>query len=113
MIFRAIQELCTGCDMCMLTCSLAKTGTVNPGLARIKIDHSGEHGSCFPIICRHCRVPLCQEACPVSGAMYSDDKTGAVLIDETKCIGCLACVDACPFGAIQVGPGKEVAVGSG
>jgi len=37
-----------------------------------------------------------------------DEKTGAVIIDEKKCIGCLVCVQACPFGAILVGPGGEV-----
>lgn len=107
-IFRAISELCTGCDMCMLVCSLSKTSMVNPSQARIKIIRSRKDGSSMPIICRHCKVPPCRDACPVNGAMYLNERTGAVVIDETKCIGCLACVDACPFGAIQIGPAGEV-----
>jgi len=34
----------------------------------------------------------------------SDELTGAVVIDEQKCIGCKACVTACPFGAILLTP---------
>ena len=29
-------------------------------------------------------------------------------LNEEKCIGCLACVDACPFGAIQINPDGDV-----
>lgn len=107
-VFRAIPELCTGCRICELMCSLKKTGTVNPYRARIKVHSSGENGACTLIICRHCKVPLCQKACPVPEAMYQDVRTGAVIIDEKHCIGCLACVDACPFEAIQIGPDGDV-----
>lgn len=107
-IFRAIPDLCTGCWECQLVCSLVKTGTVNPSLARITVTRSYKDGSCNPIICRHCTVPLCQQACPVPEAMYTDENTGAVVINDDKCIGCLACMEACPFDAIRVGPHKEV-----
>lgn len=107
-VFRAIPDLCTGCRACELACSLNKTGRVNALYARIRVCHPSEESNYTPIICRHCRVPLCLEACPVAEAMYRDDPTNAVVIDEGKCIGCLACVDACPFDAIQVGPEGEV-----
>lgn len=107
-IFRAIQELCTGCRMCELMCSLENTGTINPCRARIRVQHSTKNGACKPIICRHCKSPLCQEACPVPEAMYREDRTNAVVTNEAKCIGCYACVDACPFEAIQVGPEGEI-----
>jgi Fe-S-cluster-containing hydrogenase component 2 len=42
-------------------------------------------------------------ACPVN-AIYVDDATGAKLIDHKKCIGCQACVIACPFGGVQLDP---------
>ena len=67
-----------------------------------------EHGYSHPIICRHCKNPPCLSACPVVGAMVEDEKTGVVVIDELKCIGCLNCVEACPFGAIFVGPNREI-----
>ncbi len=107
-VFRAIPELCTGCWQCQLVCSLTKTGTINPSRARIRVSRSEKDGSCAPIVCRHCKAPLCQLACPAPEAMYLDEDTGAVVINDAKCIGCLACMEACPFDAIWIGPDKEV-----
>lgn len=101
-----IKRLCTGCQECELVCSLSKTGIFNPKLARLKVIHS-ETGVTHPVVCRHCLKPLCREACPVE-ALSKNPETGAVVLDEKKCIGCRACVEACPFGAIQVGPEGEI-----
>lgn len=101
-----IKRLCVGCQECELVCSLTKTGIFNPKLARLKVKFS-ENGITYPIICRHCLKPLCREACPVE-ALSTNLETGAVVLDEAKCIGCRACVEACPFGAIQVGPAGEI-----
>lgn len=65
--FKANPELCVGCRLRELMCSLVKAGCFNPHLARIK-----------------------------------------VVLNEAECIGCLACVEACPFGAIRVGPNQEI-----
>ena len=97
-VFRAIEELCSGCRMCEIMCSLSKTGTVNRYRARIRVVAS-EEGIHSPIICQHCENPPCQEACPVPGAMYIDSSTGAVVVDDSECTGCLACVEACPAKA--------------
>ncbi len=35
---------------------------------------------------------------------------GVVVIDEQKCIGCKQCVQACPFGAIQMHPVTKKAI---
>ena len=107
-VLHAIRELCTGCLMCEQMCSVSKTGTFNPYLARIRINRNRGDYAWVPIICRHCRVPKCQEACPVPEAMTRDDESGVVVINDAACIGCLACVEACPFGAIQVGPNNEI-----
>ena len=83
-ILRAVNELCTGCDMCVIACSLAKTGIINPYLARIKISRT-EDGVSTPVICRHCKNAPCMAVCPIPGAMYVDTETNAVVIDESKC----------------------------
>lgn len=46
-------------------------------------------------LCMHCNQPTCVSACLV-GAFTKMD-TGAVLYDESKCIGCRYCMQACPF----------------
>lgn len=45
--------------------------------------------------CHHCATPLCLEACPRGAIHRTQD--GVVLVDEDKCDGCAACVDACPW----------------
>ncbi len=107
-VLTVYKDFCTGCATCEIVCSLKHTGKANPALARLKLAHSSKSHAVFPIICRQCRNAPCKAVCPVPEAMQLDAKTGAVVIDEAACIRCLACVDACPFAAIQVGPDKEV-----
>jgi formate dehydrogenase iron-sulfur subunit len=46
--------------------------------------------------CMHCNDAACISACIV-GALTKDPKTGAVIYDPWKCIGCRYCMAACPF----------------
>lgn len=46
--------------------------------------------------CRHCLEPACVSACLV-GALRKMD-TGAVIYDESRCMGCRYCMMACPYG---------------
>lgn len=107
-VLRAISDICTGCRTCEILCSLNKTGRVNPLYARIRVRQPSEDSPWIHNICHHCGIPRCKEACPVPGAMYPDEQTGTMVIDENKCIRCRACMEACPFEAIQIGPKGEV-----
>jgi tetrathionate reductase subunit B len=49
-----------------------------------------------PKLCNHCKNTPCIQVCP-TGASYQTEQ-GFVLIDESRCIGCSYCVQACPFG---------------
>jgi Fe-S-cluster-containing hydrogenase component 2 len=90
-------ENCAGCRTCMAVCSLYHEGAVQPELARIQVvapvlkifDAQG-------VTCKQCQGPECLEACPVPGALYIDEKTGARVIDAEKCTGCKVCIEACP-----------------
>ncbi|MBD3289867.1 4Fe-4S dicluster domain-containing protein [candidate division KSB1 bacterium] len=46
--------------------------------------------------CMHCNDAACVSACIV-GAFTKDERTGAVIYDAWKCIGCRYCMAACPF----------------
>lgn len=48
--------------------------------------------------CGHCDNPVCVEACD-HGAIFKEDKYGAVLVDSEKCQGDRKCFQACPYGA--------------
>lgn len=45
--------------------------------------------------CNHCLEPACASACFVRA--FKKVKTGAVIYDETLCVGCRYCMVACPF----------------
>lgn len=46
--------------------------------------------------CMHCIDPACANICP-AGALYVDEATGLVSVNEENCIGCQYCSSVCPF----------------
>ena len=50
----------------------------------------------FFIQCQQCENPPCVAACPTGASFKTKD--GVVLVDRDKCIGCRACMIACPYG---------------
>jgi Fe-S-cluster-containing dehydrogenase component len=47
------------------------------------------------IQCNHCLEPACASACFVKA--FTKTETGAVIYDESVCVGCRYCMIACPF----------------
>jgi Fe-S-cluster-containing dehydrogenase component len=47
------------------------------------------------------------KACPVEGAIFRDQRSGTVLIDQIKCTRCKECIDACPFDAMWFNENKN------
>jgi Fe-S-cluster-containing dehydrogenase component len=52
--------------------------------------------------CFHCENVPCVSVCP-TGATYRS-KDGVVLVDAARCIGCKACVTACPYSMRYIHP---------
>jgi len=100
-IFMINPEKCTGCHLCELACSFNKHKVFNRELSNIRIETKEDIALHVPVKCMQCEDSPCINAC-VTGALYKDEETGAVLLDKNKCIGCKAGVIACPFGAISL-----------
>ena len=57
--------------------------------------------------CNHCEKAPCVTICPVT-AMYHR-KDGIVDFSSERCIGCKACMQACPYDAIYIDPDQGTA----
>ncbi len=95
---------CMGCHACEVACKQEHGLGVGPRLVRV-IEKTPDF---IPIYCHHCTNAPCKEACPVEAITRNDQ--GIVLIDNELCIGCMACVEACPFGAMQFDDDHDLAV---
>jgi Fe-S-cluster-containing hydrogenase component 2 len=100
-VFVVNPKKCVECGLCELACSYSKEHKFTPRRARIRIM------SKTIMVCRHCKKPPCIDACKF-GAITKNELTGIVMIDEQKCVGCKACIPACPFGGILITPEASV-----
>jgi anaerobic carbon-monoxide dehydrogenase iron sulfur subunit len=94
-------DACTGCQLCQAACSLHVFGGYNPGKSMLKIRRMWENLVHVPVVCEQCADPICQRVCPVQ-AIARDEQTGAVVIDQEKCISCGLCSQYCPLEMIHV-----------
>lgn len=98
---------CSGCRGCELACSAAHVGEFNPARSRIRVDVDALAGRSSINVCRSCGKPRCVAACTY-GACARDKALGVIEIDCAACVGCYACVEACPFGADFVDPAEHL-----
>lgn len=93
---------CTGCDACRLACSIENELGPDRSWRRVETFNPRRYPSAplfhLSLACNHCDEPACMYACPAL-AYSRDAATGAVLLDESKCIGCRYCAWACPYDA--------------
>ncbi len=95
-------NLCTGCMSCEVACKQENDVPLGVYWNCVQRFMQGDAYPDFkqfwlPTMCQQCQEAPCVEVCPV-GASYRDGDDNTVLIDEDKCIGCHACISACPYG---------------
>src|ERR1700750_849909 len=100
------QDKCIGCHACTTACK--SENEVPLGVTRTFVK-SAEVGT-FPQVrrafqvtrCNQCTDAPCVTACPTQAMSRRPD--GIVDFDKTICIGCKACIAACPYDAIFINP---------
>jgi carbon-monoxide dehydrogenase iron sulfur subunit len=90
-------NLCTGCRTCELACAFAHSIAGKPGRSRIYPLPAGSPDAYTPVVCFQCDDPACVKSCLVD-ALALNEETGAIELDQEKCVRCGACTAACPFG---------------
>jgi formate dehydrogenase iron-sulfur subunit len=91
---------CIGCGECTRACAEAnglpqEEGTELSSTRYTVVKPYKDDTVFVRRLCMHCNEPTCVSVCPV-GAFTKMD-TGAVLYEESKCMGCRYCMQACPF----------------
>jgi Fe-S-cluster-containing dehydrogenase component/DMSO reductase anchor subunit len=93
---------CTGCQACELACAIENGLEPEAGWRQVHTFNERRLPDVplfhLSLACNHCAEPACLEACPAL-AYARDASTGAVLIEQDKCIGCRYCSWACPYDA--------------
>ena len=102
------EEYCLGCRLCEIYCQVKHSKSKKiikafkkelvDTLPRVLVEEIGYNS--FAIQCRHCVNAPCESAC-ISGAMVKNKKTGVVICNEKKCVGCWSCIMVCPYGVIK------------
>jgi Fe-S-cluster-containing dehydrogenase component/formate-dependent nitrite reductase membrane component NrfD len=109
--FAIDHRSCIGCHACTVACK--QEHGVELGVFRTWVKYI-EQGT-FPdarryfsvLRCNHCDDAPCVEICPVKALYKRDD--GIVDFDPEQCIGCKACLNACPYDALHIDPESHTA----
>ena len=98
------QTRCIGCHACTVACKAENDVPVGNFRTSVKYTEVGQ----FPDVRRHFAVLRCNQCsdapcvtiCPVNALEKRPD--GIVDVDRDACIGCRACMQACPYDALYL-----------
>lgn len=86
-------DRCISCHACDVACYTSHSSKYS--LSRSNFDITVD----LPLHCKHCDDPSCAEVCPTEALEKRED--GIVYHNNFRCIGCLSCTYACPFGVLK------------
>jgi Fe-S-cluster-containing hydrogenase component 2 len=104
-------DVCTGCGLCDLMCSLYHEGEQGQSLSRGELVGDRLASEFTFNVCRQCPSPKCYGACPNQDKALCKDGAGSTYINAGECDGCGDCIEACPFDPprIKMHPEKGIA----
>lgn len=89
-------DICIGCKACVISCKNENQTSETVSWRRVS---SLKKDLFLSNSCNHCSSPECFRVCPVNA--FTKRQDGIVLIDSSRCTGCMVCVSACPYSAPQ------------
>jgi Fe-S-cluster-containing dehydrogenase component/formate-dependent nitrite reductase membrane component NrfD len=102
---------CIGCHACSTACKSENEVPLGVNRTWVKYTEKGTFPDTrrfFQVTrCNHCANPPCVHICPVTAMFQRPD--GIVEFDPSICIGCKACMQACPYDAIYIDPETDTA----
>ncbi|HYG70165.1 MAG TPA: 4Fe-4S dicluster domain-containing protein [Anaeromyxobacteraceae bacterium] len=97
---------CVGCQSCTVSCAVENrlpAGTFRTVVSDYEVVRGGApRRALVPRMCNHCEDPACTTVCPTEATYRRAD--GVVVVNNTKCVGCAACVQACPYEGRSINP---------
>jgi Fe-S-cluster-containing dehydrogenase component/formate-dependent nitrite reductase membrane component NrfD len=97
---------CIGCHACTVACKTENHVALGVNRTWVKYVEKGAYPNTRRVFqvtrCNHCEKPPCVTICPTT-AMYQR-KDGIVDFNSDRCIGCKACMQACPYDSIYIDP---------
>lgn len=105
------EALCVNCRACVAACILENNWET--GMRSLFV-YNSQINTSLPVLnlslaCNHCANAACLDGCPAK-AIFRHPTTGAVIIDDSKCIGCNYCSWNCPYDAPRNSTSGKVAV---
>jgi Fe-S-cluster-containing dehydrogenase component/formate-dependent nitrite reductase membrane component NrfD len=102
---------CIGCHACTIACKAEHEIPVGVNRCWVKTVERGTFPDTrrffFPVLCNQCDAAPCVSICPTS-ALYKR-RDGIVDLHGDSCIGCRACMQACPYDQLFIDPNTRTA----
>jgi Fe-S-cluster-containing dehydrogenase component/formate-dependent nitrite reductase membrane component NrfD len=109
--FALLSDSCIGCHACTVACKSEHDVPLGVNRTWLKYIETGEFpntGRSFSVMrCNHCDDAPCMTICPTSALFRAPN--GVVDFDDSRCIGCKSCMNACPYDAIYINPETNTA----
>src|SRR4051794_10997877 len=102
---------CIGCHACTVACKSEHEVPIGVDRTWVKYIEKGEFPNTrrmFTVMrCNHCDWAPCVTICPTTALYKRAD--GIVDFNNERCIGCKACMQACPYDALYIDPESNTA----